>query len=186
MRDDLTRIEQEMVNVRKEAAAMAAGISAVNDEMLESPAGFLLVEGMASAVEKVFTGLERCLTFIARDIDKTANIKSDNWHAALLIQMSTPYGHVRPAILSQDLLARLDVLRAFRHRERNTYGFNLDAARIREIATSVSETLDLFSGAIADLSVELDRREEQKRLEQERQAQKSSEDQAEESQPDPG
>ena len=83
MRDDLTRIEQEMVNVRKEAAAMAAGISAVNDEMLESPAGFLLVEGMASAVEKVFTGLERCLTFIARDIDKTANIKSDNWHAAL-------------------------------------------------------------------------------------------------------
>ena len=48
MTSPLIRVEEEMVNVRKEAAAMAAGILDIDDEKLRSPSGFLLMEGMAS------------------------------------------------------------------------------------------------------------------------------------------
>jgi hypothetical protein len=50
MTSPLIRVEEEMVNVRKEAAAMAAGILDIDDEKLRSPSGFLLMEGMASAL----------------------------------------------------------------------------------------------------------------------------------------
>jgi hypothetical protein len=185
MTTPLIRVEEEMVNVRKEAAAMAAGILDIDDEKLRSPSGFLLMEGMASALEKVFTGLERCLTFIARDIDKVPNIKSENWHAVLLIHMSRPNGDMRPAVLSRDLFDRLNVLRAFRDRERNIYGFYLNAERVKEIAASVPETLDIFDAAIAALSAELVWREEQKRLEQERQDREAANDQNGQAPPKP-
>jgi hypothetical protein len=58
--------------------------------------------------------------------------------------MSRPNGDLRPAVLSRDLFDRLNVLRAFRHRERNIYGFNLNAERVKEIAASVPETLGGF------------------------------------------
>jgi hypothetical protein len=181
----LCRVEEELESISEEVEALASAVRDVPDDWWERPIAFLLKAGMASTVEKIYSGLEKCLVFIARDVDGLPIDSIAGWHKAVLLRMRAPHGDVRPAVLSPELFQHLNDLRAFRHRERNTYGSGLDMTPISDFVGSVSETISLFTKAIGELSAELDRREEQKRLEQERQAQETADDQAEDPQPKP-
>lgn len=80
----------------------------------------------ASAAEKVYTGCERIMARLAAEVDGLPVPHSEGLHMALLRRMARPYPGVRSAVISGECYAVLDKLRAFRHRERNTYGINLD------------------------------------------------------------
>jgi hypothetical protein len=79
-----------------------------------------------SAAEKIYTGCERVMARLAAEVDQTPVVHPEGWHAALVRRMANPFPGVRGPIISRECHGLLDKLRAFRHRERNTYGINLD------------------------------------------------------------
>lgn len=99
----------------------------------------------ASASEKVYTGCERVMARIATEVDGVAVSHSDGWHVALLRRMAKPYPGVRGPIISGECYAVLDKLRAFRHRERNNYGINLDFGIVVERGGEAVAGFAMFS-----------------------------------------
>jgi hypothetical protein len=94
---------------------------------------------------------------IAAIVDGNKVQHDDGWHVALLRRLSRPYGDVRPAVLSDDTFALLNGLRAFRHRERNTYGSWLDLDKTIENARTVPLLRRAFRRDLDALSAFLSR-----------------------------
>lgn len=105
----------------------------------------------ASATEKIYTGCERIMARIASEVDRAPVMHSDGWHRALLLRMANPFPNVRPPVISGDCHRRLDRLRAFRHRERNSYGTHLDFDIVVERGREAVTTFDLFHGEVRSL-----------------------------------
>jgi len=106
----------------------------------------------ASAAEKIYTGCERVMAKLATEVDGEKVDKGDAWHRALLDRMRQPF-HGRDAVVTDETHALLDKMRAFRHRERNTYGFNLDTVIVLERAR---EVIQAYDGLAADVRRLLD------------------------------
>jgi hypothetical protein len=106
----------EQVLARPSAAAPASG----------SQAEWEATHICASAAEKIYTGCERVMARIASIFDTAPLKHGDGWHATLLRRMAQKFPDSRGPVISSAGFAALDALRAFRHRERNTYGFDLD------------------------------------------------------------
>ncbi len=102
----------------------------------------------ASATEKVYTGCERVMARIAALIDGAPLDRGEGWHVALLQRMANPYADIRPAVISDPCLTALNRLRAFRHRERNSYGLRLDPDIVRQRAQEVEPALSQFHGEV--------------------------------------
>ena len=128
MHPNFVDIENEFVEIAAEAERLSnrlaridpAGMPANTQDEWEAT----LV--CASAVAKIFSGCERVMARLAAEIDRTPVVHADGWHAALLRRMANPFLDARGPIISKSCHEVLDRLRAFRHRERNTYGINLD------------------------------------------------------------
>ena len=98
----------------------------------------------ASATEKIYTGCERIMARLASEVDGAPLTHSDGWHAALLRRMAHPFPDVRKAMISDECYKSLDRLRAFRHRERNTYGTHLDFDIVVERSHEAVAAFELF------------------------------------------
>jgi hypothetical protein len=108
------------------------------------------VSALASGIEKVYSGLERTLRLIASRID--GDVPNDpEWHMTLLQRMAEELPGVRPPVLSKDSLQILDRLRAFRHRERNSYAQDLDPVRVLEVADLVLPAVGRVEADVARL-----------------------------------
>lgn len=94
---------------------------------------WLAVTGIASATESIYTGVERLFKLVASNIDQSVP-QGDDHHRQLLQRMTHPLPHTRPPVISQNLRADLDLLRSFRHRERNLYKIHLNASLVIENA----------------------------------------------------
>ena len=103
---------------------------------------------LGSGVEKVYSGCERVMSRIANDVDGAKIGNTDGWHATLLLRMARPYPGIRAAILSAEAYTLLDGLRSFRHRERNSYGFNLDPVIVQERAGEAVRAFLVFKSEI--------------------------------------
>lgn len=102
----------------------------------------------ASAAEKIYTGCERVMARLADEIDNSHVVHADGWHAALLRRMAHPFPSVRNAIISRECYAVLDKLRAFRHRERNSYGIHLDLSVVIERAREAVAGFETFRAEV--------------------------------------
>lgn len=89
--------------------------------------------GSAAVIESIYTGIERLLATVAREIDGCPIEKDEAWHRALIERMSHPYGD-RTAVLSPATTELMNVLRGFRHKVRRSYSTALDAAIVHERA----------------------------------------------------
>lgn len=78
---------------------------------------------------------------LAAGVDGTAPDRSSSWHASLLSRMGAPVPGRRGPVLSPSLRAAVDGLRAFRHRERNSYTADLDLRLVMERADEALITL---------------------------------------------
>ena len=99
------------------------------------------LDGVALNLHGCYGGLERIFELIATVIDG-AKPKGENWHQALLAQMTEEVPGVRPAVISQATFERLDEYRGFRHVVRNVYSYNFEPAKIRRLVTNLPATLD--------------------------------------------
>jgi hypothetical protein len=106
--------------------------------------GWVRLQGIASVVEKAYSGLERVMERVCVEVDGAPLSRVADWHAALLRRMSHAYPNRRPALLAPETVDMLQRLRAFRHRERNTYGSGLLPDRVAEHARLVIAATPLF------------------------------------------
>lgn len=95
-------------------------------------------------VENEFGELEEEVVRLASEVDRAPLIHADGWHTALLRRMAHPFPDVRKAVISDDCYKQLDRLRAFRYRERNTYGAHLDFDIVVERSREAVAAFDLF------------------------------------------
>jgi hypothetical protein len=116
------------------------------------------LEAAALYLHTFYSGLEQLLVEIAREIDESVPAH-ENWHTALLRQMSAEMPSRRPAVIRTISRRCLDEYRSFRHVVRNVYTFNLNPNRITELAAdlpacyeAVQQDLAQFRQFLLDLS----------------------------------
>ncbi|WP_020185410.1 hypothetical protein [Methylopila sp. 73B] len=151
MRGSSIDIENELRSVADEVEMLASAVELVRRD--SPPAGetaytWLAVQGLASGVEKIYTGCERVMGMIAQQIDGAKVERDEGWHVALLKRMANPFPEVRGPVISHESYQALDRLRAFRHRERNTYGLSLDRDLVVERS---EEAVDAFQRFQSDV-----------------------------------
>jgi hypothetical protein len=105
------------------------------------------LDGVALNLHGFYSGLERIFELIATTIDGVKP-EGENWHQALLQQMTEDQSAIRPAVLSNQVKVELDVYRGFRHVVRNVYTYKFDPAKIK---TLVENAPKLFSSLQAEL-----------------------------------
>jgi hypothetical protein len=144
--DDLDGARGEAAMV-EQAHLRGVSVLASEHDPLER---WLYVSALASGIEKIYGGIEKALVRIARSIDGDVPEGAD-WHITLLRRMSRPGPSGRPIVLAPDTRRQLDQLRAFRHRERNSYAEELRADLVMGIAADISATLDSVAADIRRL-----------------------------------
>ena len=90
---------------------------------------------------------------ITIDVDGEPIAHGDGWHVGLLKRMSHPIADRRGSVIGPDVYSKLDRLRSFRHRERNSYGIQLDPGIVLERA---KEAVVAFAGFRSDVAQFLD------------------------------
>jgi hypothetical protein len=136
---------RELETLKTERDELVSALVALADAELPAALRSMACHGIASTIQQLYTGAERCLGVIATDLDqKPIQRQNDGWHRALLDQMVNPLPDVRPSVLSFGTFEVLEVLRSFRHVVRNTYGSLLDEARVLELAHEAVRLPDLL------------------------------------------
>jgi len=128
IRDQLAEIEQ--VKQRVESGWQRAQQS--NDDYY--------LDGVALNLHGFYSGLERIFELIAIRVDNTKPT-GENWHQALLVQMTTEVPDVRPAVISALTRSQLDEYRGFRHVVRNVYTFKFDPAKVEKLVINLQTSL---------------------------------------------
>ena len=104
-----SRIEAELARiaplVQRAQAAWQRAVETGDD---------LYVDAAAVNLHSFYSGIERILEAIADSIDE-AKPTGDNWHRALLQQMTLSLPGLRPAVFSLTTVELLDKYRGFRH-----------------------------------------------------------------------
>jgi hypothetical protein len=97
------------------------------------------LNSVALNLHSFYNGLERVMELVALEMDG-GTLGGEAWHAELLRQMALELPSVRPAVLSSDIGQRLDEYRKFRHRVRNIYATNLNAALMEHLVENLLPT----------------------------------------------
>lgn len=143
-------IENELLEIQAEVNHLSSYLNHIDHQNLPTDDQERWKSALicASATEKIYTGCERVMARLAAEIDKSHVMHVDGWHISLLRRMANPYPGVRGVIISNVCYLALDKLRSFRHRERNTYGINLDYEIVVERASESVITFANFRNEI--------------------------------------
>lgn len=146
MRAIFVDLANELQELASEVAMLRLSVADHDASKQHLPAHmiWLHVAGLASGIEKIHSGCERIMATIATHVDDSAVSKDQGWHATLLRRMQNPFPGVREALLTAETYNALNELRAFRHRERNSYGIALDAEIVEQRAREAILAFTLF------------------------------------------
>jgi hypothetical protein len=144
-------LENELADVGKEVDMLASGLAIFQASAADAdPAwSWLAVQGLASGVEKIYTGCERIMAMIASSVDGARVEHTEGWHISLLKRMANSFPDVRAAVISEQTYKALDRLRSFGHSERDTYGLVLDTEIVVERASQTIEAFGQFNLELA-------------------------------------
>ncbi|WP_050596610.1 hypothetical protein [Mesorhizobium ciceri] len=146
-------INNELADIAKEAKMLADSVRIYEEAANIGPVWtWLAVQGLASGVEKIYTGCERVMAMIASDIDGARIDHSEGWHVSLLKRMAHPFPSVRDTVISDECFNALDRLRSFRHRERNSYGLTLDPGIVLERAVETGSAFEKFRSEVNEFA----------------------------------
>jgi hypothetical protein len=144
VRQDLEAAQREAAMVEQARLRYLEVLRASSDPVER----WIHVNAVASGVEKVYSGVERGLLRIVRNIDRHVPEGAD-WHIVLLRRLANPLPDRRPSVLSPATTQQLNELRAFRHRERNSYVGELEPERVLDIAASLPSAV---TAVVADIA----------------------------------
>ena len=101
-----------------------------------------------------YNGCENIFRSIARFFEN--DLGPEIWHKDLLKRMKIEVKGYRPKVIDNQLFALLDDFRAFRHRFRHTYAFELDWEREQIVARKLLPAKALLEKQINDFLKHLD------------------------------
>jgi hypothetical protein len=150
-------LENELTDIEREVNLLARAIEIYKrDNATAEPAwNWLVIQGITSAIEKIYSGCERVMSMIASEIDGAKIDRSDGWHVSLLKRMANAFPDVRHAVISDETYGSLDRLRAFRHRARNSYGPSLNAEIVLERAEETQAAFERLRSDIAAFAIRM-------------------------------
>ncbi len=101
-----------------------------------------------------YNGCENIFRSIARFFEN--DIEDTYWHKDLLKRMKVDIAGFRPRVIDKDLFLLLDDFRAFRHKFRHSYSFELDWEKEKLVAQKLPRTARLFGDQIHRFLEQLD------------------------------
>ncbi len=101
-----------------------------------------------------YNGCESIFRSIARFFEN--DLGRDSWHSDLLKRMKLAVPGFRPAVIDDELFTLLDDFRAFRHKFRHAYTFELDWDKERLVAKKFRRTLTLLQTQITHFLAQFD------------------------------
>lgn len=128
------RIQQELEELERTQEAIHRHWHRARTIVVDQDA---YLNSVALNLHSLYSGLERIFELIANEFDGGI-VSGENWHAALLRQMSLELPGSRPAVLQPSTATALDEYRKFRHIVRNVYATNLDPQRMAERVAALS------------------------------------------------
>ena len=140
-------IQSEFDKIDKELFALKDAKAALKSEAVPPQIKHIVMVGIASTIEKTYTGAENILRRIAAELDGYVP-SGDAWHKDLIDQMAMTIDE-RDAVLSDATAQAMHDMRMFRHRERNSYGFMLNEYRVLDLADEISSTIFSLKSDIA-------------------------------------
>jgi hypothetical protein len=123
-------VEHEFETRLREAALLARVLPALRKPTDDKAHRWIEIAGVAAAIEKIYSGCERIMILLAKQVDNAPIDRSDGWRAILLNRMAHDFPGIRGAILSADCVVGLGRFRSLRHRVRNSYGVHLDGETV--------------------------------------------------------
>ncbi|KPA17433.1 hypothetical protein MHK_002357 [Candidatus Magnetomorum sp. HK-1] len=104
----------------------------------------MYIDASALNLHSFYSGIEKIFVIIAEGID-LYKPSSASWHKALIQQMGSEIKSVRPPVISDDLINRLDSYRGFRHVVRNVYTYNLDEKHIKIMVDDLEDIMNALT-----------------------------------------
>lgn len=101
-----------------------------------------------------YGGCENIFRSISRFFENDLN--SGSWHRDLLKRMTLEIEGFRPRVISRELFLLLDDFRAFRHKFRYSYSFELDWEREKVVANKFEKAWDLLQKELSIFLKELE------------------------------
>ena len=102
-----------------------------------------------------YNGCENIFRSIARFFEN--DLGPSTWHKDLLKRMKMEISGYRPRVIDDELYRLLDDFRAFRHKFRHTYGFELDWEKEQIVARKLLRTKELLEIQIKAFVDQLDK-----------------------------
>ena len=139
----LQRLEKEFEGIKDKIELRAENISYYDRGAI----GYLL--------HNFYNGCENIFKLIARFFEN--DLGTDTWHRDLLKRMKLEIAGFRPKVIDESLYTLLDDFRAFRHKFRNTYAFELDWEREQLVARKFFKTASLLRKQVLTFIKSLDK-----------------------------
>lgn len=139
IKSDLTYLQKEKSSIQRKLLRLQ---SEKDPENIDSH-----IKAIAGSLHSIYTGCENILERIIRTVDGDIPLGKD-YHSLLLRRAITTIDAIRPEILSIETYAKLDELRAYRHKFRNIYLYLIAPARIIDLAQEGIALVDQFHNDI--------------------------------------
>lgn len=132
--EKIERLEKEFTRVDKMIGRSSSEVSYFD----RGAAGYLL--------HNFYNGCENVFRSIARFFEN--DLGPQSWHKDLLKRMKLEISGYRPKVIDEELYRRLDDFRAFRHKFRHSYAFELDWEKEILVAKKFRQTSKMFKTQI--------------------------------------
>lgn len=106
-------------------------------------------------MQSFYTSAENILYDIARTIDGDVP-SGKSWHSELLEQMALPLPEIRSEVISKETLMFLDEFRRFRHVVRSHYSFDLEHARVKDLASQLRDCMEALQADLKSFLLRLE------------------------------
>ncbi len=117
---------------------------------------------VALSLQHFYTALENIFKRIIKEFDGVVP-SGESWHKELLELAVIEVEKIRPAIISDDILDKLDRIRRFRHVVRHGYEYELDWYQMKPLVESLSiiipilkQDINDFIGCLIDIADEIE------------------------------
>jgi hypothetical protein len=141
--EKLKRLEKEFEGIKDKIELNAKDIGYYDRGAI----GYLL--------HNFYNGCENIFKLIARFFEN--DIETSTWHRDLLKRMKLEVAGYRPRVIDDPLYILLDDFRAFRHKFRNTYAYELDWEREQLVARRFFKTSSMLKKQIHSFIKSLDK-----------------------------
>ena len=140
MKYNLELLKADIVDELEKLERLEKEFSVV-ENMLDKPAEEISFYDRAAIgyyLHSFYNGCEGIFRSIARFFEN--DMEPNSWHSGLLKRMKLTIPDFRPAVINDELFGLLDDFRAFRHKFRHSYTFELDWERERLVAQKFHRT----------------------------------------------